>query len=326
MSDVVNIGEMFDYAKEIKMSSIKYRQIVGEVRTRLSRIVSEGYVQDAVSSLIVAQHVPILMALENAYWQQETKAQELVHEFMIYMSETNEEAVFDYPVIKGIESQLFIENDALLDLNEEIRLIYRSIEDDMEAPLEMPNNLYYETHHTNARRVVRETLTGIENFTFDFSEVEDLLGKIRYFISRMRDAQDQLPWVAGSQRLAIMDGAQFDFSEFIAKVRSDNSRFTEGEEEHLDGVAASLRGLMPEEVICYLPESATLSEWEVLTQIVEGYHHSIERNVSKFVQSLIDVSPHGVESDLVDDFNLPFSVVKAKWWAYDLQFYDETGW
>jgi len=330
MSEVMNLGEVFDYAMETKMDSIKFRHLVWELRTRLSRLASEGSgdakLQNTFSLLIEDQHIPVLMALENAYWKLGIKAQEMMNDFMMYMNETKEDAVFDYLVIQEIEGQLFVENDAFLDLSDKIRLIYRSIADDMDVPLEMPSNLHYEKHHTSALRTIRETLAGIENFTFDLGEIEELLGEVRYFIRKIKDAQDQLLGVASPKRLAIMDGAHFDFGEFSKKAISDSGRFIEEEAGNLDEFAASLRGLLPIEMIYHLPESAMLAEWEVFTQIIEGCHCDVEVNVAKFVQSLTDTDFQAVENDLSEDLCLPFSVVRAKWWSYDLQIYDEIGW
>jgi len=338
MGRVMSLGEVFDYAAETKIDSDRFRTMTWELRDSLTRFANSrsvmGTIEDSVAMLMHDQHIPLLMGLENAYWMQGVKARELMHNFMTYMNENNEEAVFRYEEIKALENRVISQNDRFLDLSDDIRLLYESINDDMRTPLAMPNNFHYENHYTSARRTLAETLTRIESFSFDFTEIESLIEEIEGFVHRIKSLDDF--WMPGPQgmgryaglgaiptaeRLAIMNAS--NSGSFPQEMADMNRGFLAVEIANLDRLAASLRGVAPENMTFLLPNPPTLNEMHVFYQALGEIHSYLEKCALLYTMgALIESTASSGATTIINDF--PRFEGDFKWWLYGFSFFNDV--
>jgi len=257
---VMSLDQAFEAVHDMKVVGDAARNQSAESRVALNALVEigafGGQAADAIGNLIQTQYTPLLMAIENAYWMQGVKAREMVESFMEAMGETDNNAAFDHDALINLESEIDLTYDDLIVLNEELQNLYLNVEDIVS--LSMPHTTPAEREYVRAQNEVCAIRDILGEFSFSFSEIEDLMYELEYFIQKLDNNRGLDP--TSDARRDIMNGGQFDFEAFTESMGELHNEFLDTEVAALETLIRSWEGQDIETILLSLSNPMTQAE------------------------------------------------------------------
>ena len=269
-NSMIDLTQLFVFVNFAKSNGDYMRGLIADMRGRLLEIRSsnalEGRVKAAINQVILHQQVPLLLGLENVYWMMFVKANQALNEFMSDMAENEENAIFNHSSLLELERYMTDVNDDVFEINAEFQSLYRGLAEDIS--LEMPSNGAYERDYDLASASLRSTRECLEQFSFDYSEIRDLMEEIKVYVERLEgapcleDIDSRLDWFEG-----------FDFRH---RMMEKHIEFSTTEQEKLDAMEASWEGLHYTEIIRSLPDPMTQAEWDRFMAFMDAINADLE--------------------------------------------------
>ena len=230
MSNVIaDIGRSMYYVQFARIEGRVMRGHLETLRENLNIIARSaslrGGAKDAIANVIDNQHIPIAMAIENAYWKIGVKVQEMVDAFLEYMEEPDEKSAFEMNGLTSLRDEMIRINHDKQGLDGEAQISYNRINDIL--PLSMPTVQTYEQSFGLVMETVDLTICRLGEFTFDFSDIEELIEEIRSYVNEL---QSRLSVSIDSPgRQSIMNG-----SNFPSRMRAMHGEFAQAELDEME--------------------------------------------------------------------------------------------
>jgi len=215
-----------------------------------------GRAKDAIVNVITNQHVPLAMGLENVYWKIGVKAQEMVDAFLDYMDEPDEASIFHGIALMGLRDDMVRVNDEKQGLDNELRLIYNRINDIIS--LSPPSTLAYEQNFGQMMYDVDQTMERLATFTFNFSEIEELVEELRIHIRQFHSmSQSRMPIDSPNRQVSSISR-----TEFASRMIEMHSEFARQEQLKITELYESWRSHDHRNVNFYPKTKVEREAWE----------------------------------------------------------------
>jgi len=272
LSDVVyNLEDIMTMADVFKTNGNRMRGQLNTLSNSLNRnIISQnhwtGTTATTISNLVTKDHLPMIRALDNAYFKIGTKTRDLNRSFRNQMSETANNAIYNQGALSVLEQEMIRANNEKVSIDEEFRRIYRRIDDIMS--LSMPNNNAYLNDWTQSRNELTQTRRRLNEFTFDLDDVEELIDDIERYVVRL----EQVAGTSLQSRQSVVS------TSFRNNINTMHASIGCHEVAMLNELRASWIGRSPYEIFSELPQPMTSAEqaaWEMhFFNFVEGVNGS----------------------------------------------------
>jgi len=276
---IMDFTEAVVFATFSKTQSDILRTDLANLRRVLGNLVVldehfSGQAKQRINNLINTQHLPMIRALENCYHKIFTKTREMIDSALTFFDEQDEEAVFVHSWLITLQDHLRGVRDDKATLDDEFRTLYNSIANidglqylygsnsvrsvgsrhrEIPEARTMPVNGVFLREFGNAERVVRESIDRLEDFRFDWSEIEELKAEICTYLTKLEEVSG-LPLDA-SRRVNA-----FGTSDFASRMFGMHSAFRAEERERMEALIESWQGVHPQLSFYDLPHPMSIAE------------------------------------------------------------------